>query len=152
MAAAAAAAQPMGQPVEGDPAAEGMMPEPDPIEQDNQQLSNILQNLELRTQVVEAQKALEELTAPKKGRRSFKDPDKPRKGPPSGQNPDLSTSSTLEAILRNTPRMRRPEAATSAPKEKAPKDSTKNVGVIPSGGGANDRSVDEPLPDGTQNS
>lgn len=45
----------------GDPAAMGMEQPMDPMEQDNQRLTNILENLRLRKEIVEAHKELEKL-------------------------------------------------------------------------------------------
>ena len=64
--AAADAGAPQGPPPAGpgggDPAAMGMPEQPmDPMEQDNQRLTNILENLRLRKEIVEAHKELEKL-------------------------------------------------------------------------------------------
>ena len=64
--AAAEAGAPQGPPPAGpeggDPAAMGLAPAPmDPMEQDNQRLTNILENLRLRKEIVEAHKELEKL-------------------------------------------------------------------------------------------
>ena len=114
LAEAAAAAGPQPAPAGGapDPAA-GMDPNDpmaaapmDPVEQDNQKLTNILQNLELRSQIVEAQQALEAMTRPTSTRRSAKDPDKPRKRSRT-KDIDISTASATTELLKNAPKNKR---------------------------------------------
>ncbi len=134
-----------GAPADGEE--EMLPPPPDPIEMDNQRLNNVLQNLQLRQQIVEAQQALEAATSPKtRRRRSSRDPDKPRKGGPKGPI-DLSTASTLEGMLKNTPKSKKksePEVKGKESKE------GRAVKPDPDNTGQNDPTLDTATPDGTK--
>jgi len=83
-----------------------MAPPPDPIEMDNQRLTNILTNLQLRQQVAEAQQALEEAQRPVSRRRSSTDPDQPRKSS-RDRKPDVTTATSITEMVKNTPRSKR---------------------------------------------
>lgn len=119
-AAAAAMAPAGGPPGQGDPAAmdPSMAPAPDPIEQDNMRLQSILQNLQLRAEVVQAQAELEELNKQLQAAhaRPPADPDAPRGL--STNTPDLTHASGLGEILRRTPKGRSVQATGSETKAK----------------------------------
>jgi hypothetical protein len=109
-AAAAEAAAPQGPPQggapEGDPAAMGMEQPMDPMQEDNQRLTNILENLRLRKEIVEAHKELEKLDQKK------------QEAPAPGE--DMMTRDGLSQ-LAEMPK-RRP---ASGPETSGRKDSTK---------------------------
>lgn len=110
-AAAAEAAAPQGPPQggapEGDPAAMGMPEQPmDPMEEDNQRLTNILENLRLRKEIVEAHKELEKLDQ--------------KKQQPASPADDLMTREGLSQVAEMP--KRRP---ASGPETSGRKDSTK---------------------------
>ncbi len=96
-----------GMPPEGDPAAMGMEQPMDPMQEDNQRLTNILENLRLRKEIVEAHKELEKL-------------ERTRRAPASSPGDDMMTRDGLSEMA-NMPK-RRP---SSAPDTSGRKDSTK---------------------------
>jgi hypothetical protein len=130
-----------GAPDPNDPNAM-MMEQPDPIEEDNQRLQNILQNLELRKEIVEAQSKLEKLLKPKR-RRYTKDPDKPRKTPPRGQGLDVSTASAMTDIVKKTPKIKRDMRESGNEQERH--DAKQRTGVN-SGSNMNTAQKQGPLP------
>lgn len=110
-AAAAEAAAPQGPPQggapEGDPAAMGMPEQPmDPMEEDNQRLTNILENLRLRKEIVEAHKELEKLDQ--------------KKQQPASPADDLMTREGLSQVAEMPKR-----SPASGPETSGRKDSTK---------------------------
>jgi hypothetical protein len=114
-AAAAEAAAPQGPPQggapegaapEGDPAAMGMEQPMDPMQEDNQRLTNILENLRLRKEIVEAHKELEKLDQ--------------KKQQPASPADDLMTREGLSQVAE-MPKRR----LASGPETSGRKDSTK---------------------------
>jgi hypothetical protein len=109
-AAAAEAVAPQGPPQggapEGDPAAMGMEQPMDPMEEDNQRLTNILQNLQLRKEIVEAHKELEKLDQKK------------QEAPAPGE--DMMTREGLSELVTMPKR-----SPASGPETSGRKDSTK---------------------------
>ena len=113
-AAAAQAAAPQGPPQgdpqgaapEGDPAAMGMEQPMDPMQEDNQRLTNILENLRLRKEIVEAHKELEELDQ--------------KKQQPTSPADDLMTREGLSQVAEMPKRN-----PASGPETSGRKDSTK---------------------------
>jgi len=140
-AAAAAAAPPSGgqggpPPGQGDPAMgdPSMAPMPDPIEQDNMRLTSILQNLQLRAEVVQAQAELEELTKQiqQSNAKPPMDPDRP--APRAGSIPDLAHASGLTELLRRTPKGRSQQevgAETKARPKAIARDTQRGVPTTP---------------------
>lgn len=111
-AAAAEAAAPQGppqggMPPEGDPAAMGMEPPMDPMQEDNQRLTNILENLRLRKEIVEAHKELEKL-------------ERKKQAPTAAPGEDMMTRDGLSE-LANMPK----RSPASGPETSGRKDSTK---------------------------
>ena len=109
--AAADAAAPQGppqdgMPPEGDPAAMGMPQPMDPMQEDNQRLTNILENLRLRKEIVEAHKELEKLDQ--------------KKQQPASPADDLMTREGLNQVAE-MPKRR----LASGPETSGRKDSTK---------------------------
>jgi len=100
-----AGAPPAGGAGAQDPNMDPAMMMPDPIEQDNMRLTNILQNLKLRQEVVQAQAELVALTAQieQAKKKAPQDPDKPR--PTGGPVEDVTHASALTEILKRTPKI-----------------------------------------------
>jgi len=138
-AAAAEAAAPQGPPQgaapEGDPAAMGMEQPADPMQEDNQRLTNILQNLQLRKEIVEAHKELEKLDQKK------------QEAPAPGE--DMMTRDGLSSLAEMPKR-----TAASGPETSGRKDSTKTRSDTAKGAPTTPDSADkeslkvEPLPQG----
>ena len=138
-AAAAEAAAPQGPPQgaapEGDPAAMGMEQPMDPMEEDNQRLTNILQNLQLRKEIVEAHKVLEKLDR--------------KKQQPEAPGDDLMTREGLSQVAQMPKRPR-----GSGPETSGRKDSTKTrsatAKAVPTTPDSADKETlkAEPLPQG----
>ena len=146
-AAAAGAPQQTGPAQAGaqDPAMQdpAMMEPPDPIEEDNQRLSNILENLKLRQEVVTAQAELEEMARQtQKSTKGSADPDKPSK-PKIIDN--VLTASNLSQIMKNTPKIQTNRGELEAGSDA--KASTKTKGKPETPGQAGSEILqNEPLP------
>lgn len=126
-AAAAQASAPAQDPSQAgaDPNAMGMAM-PDPIEQDNMRLSNILQNLQLRQEVVQAQADLAQLTQQlsQAKQRTLRDPDAV---PPSTSIiDDITATNSLETLLKKTPKIstNRPELKSKGSRTSRKQDSS----------------------------
>jgi len=134
-AAAEAVAPPQQGAPEGDPNAMGMEQPMDPMEEDNQRLTNILQNLQLRKEIVEAHKVLEELDQKK------------QEAPAPGE--DMMTRDGLSGLADMPKR-----SPASGPETSGRKDSTKTRSETAKGVPTTPDSADketlkaEPLPQG----
>lgn len=98
---------------EGNPVAQPM----DPVEEDNMKLQNLLQNLQLRAEVVKAQKELEDMSKPKRRKKAPRDPDAPAE--PTGRDVDISTVSAMTNLVKRTPRVKNSGPAANKDKNKA---------------------------------
>lgn len=123
-----------------------MEAQPDVVEQDNMRLQNLLSNLQLRADVVKAQRSLERLQQPKRrAARPAGDPDMPQPEGRAIAQEDM-TGAALTSMMQSTPKIKR----DLAPREKKEtkqrrKETSKGVDNTADDKADRDRSLTEPV-------
>lgn len=121
--------------------------QPDVVEQDNMRLQNLLNNLQLRADVVKAQRSLEKLQQPKRrAARPAGDPDMPQPEGRAIPQEDM-TGAALTSMIQSTPKIKRDLAPREEKKEtkQRRKETSKGVDNTADDKADRDRSLTEPV-------